>query len=95
MSYILVDPDSALTWEHDWSDWLDSVSPADTIASQQWSIEPLDGTSPETPTLTNDDTAIVTVSGMQAGKVYRLTERITTAGGLTDDRTIVLRCEER
>lgn len=95
MSYQLIDPDSRLDFQFNWTDWLESSSPAQVIDTRQWSIAPLNGTSPETPALTNDTTATVTVRGMQAGKVYRLTEHITTTAGLEDDRTIVLRCDNR
>jgi hypothetical protein len=36
---------------------------------------------------------VVKVSGLLPGHVYHLTERIQTAGGLTTDRTLVLRAE--
>lgn len=92
MSYVLADPDSVLNWSHDWAtDWL---AEGDTIASRQWSIMPLNGTSPETPTLTNDTADIVFVSGLQAGKVYHLTEHVVTTAGVEDERTIVLRCDD-
>lgn len=93
--YVLADPDSVLTWMHDWTAWLGSSSPPDTISSRQWSIAPLTVTSPETPALTNDTTATVTVSGLAAGRVYRLVEHIVTASGLEADRTIVIRCDDR
>lgn len=92
MAYRLVDPDSVLDWQHDWTD---SLAQGVSISSRQWSITPSNGTSPETPTLSGSTTATVTVSGLQAGKVYRLTEHIVTTNGLEDERTIVLRCDQR
>jgi hypothetical protein len=93
MSYLLVDPSSVLSWSFDWADWLDYSSPVDTIASRQWTIEPLYAGSPTMPTLTNATQEIVVAQGFLAGNIYRLTEQITSAGGLVDQRTIVLRCE--
>lgn len=94
MSYFLVDPQSVLTWSHDWSDFLDYASPADEIASRQWTITPdNDASSPTTPNLTNATQEIVTAQGFVAGKVYHLTEHITTTAGLQDERSIILRCE--
>lgn len=90
MAFHLVDPDSNLSFSHDWSGYLGA---GDTIASRQWSITPLNGTSPETPSLTDDTGSIVLVQGCMAGKVYHLTEHIVTSAGIEDDRTIILRCE--
>jgi hypothetical protein len=95
MVYLLVDPNSKLNFSFDWTDWLasgSSGSPTDTIASRQWSISPSGG-SPQ-PTLTGDTTDVVFVEGLEAGKIYALTEHVVTAAGIEDDRTIVLRCEE-
>lgn len=93
-NYLLVHPDSVLTWDHDWSDWLNYSSPVDTIASRQWTITPVAAGSPTAPVLTNATQAIVTARGFVAGRVYRLSEEITSEAGLVDSRTIVLRCEE-
>ena len=92
MTYRLMDPSSVLDWQHDWSSFL---AEGDSISSRQWSISPLNGTTPETPTLANDTTATVTVSGLEAGKVYRLVEHIVTANGIEAERSIVLRGEDR
>jgi hypothetical protein len=93
MSYLLIHPDSALTFSHDWTDWLDYGSPADEIVSRQWTIVTQDEGSPSTPVLTNSTQEIVMVESCLAGHVYRLSEHIVTAAGLEDTRTIVLRCE--
>lgn len=92
MAYRLVDPESVVDWQFDWSDWL---ADGDSILTHQWSITPLHGTSPETPTLTNETQASVTGAGLQAGKIYHLTDHITTAAGLEADRSIILRCDHR
>lgn len=89
--YQLIDPQSSLDFKHDWSDFL---ADGDSVASQQWTIAPLNDGSPTTPTLTNATAASVTVSGCEAGKVYHLTEHIVTAV-VEADRTIVIRCENR
>jgi hypothetical protein len=96
MPYILADPSSVLDFEHDWTtSWLDDTgSPTDTITSRQWSITPVHGDSPTAPVLVGDTSAVVFVSGMRAGYVYRLTEHIVTASAREDDRTIMIRCEQ-
>lgn len=82
MGYYLQDPDEKLDWQHDWSAWLGA---GDSIASRQWTI------SPTGPTLTNDTTAAVTVTGMTRGQVYRLAEKVTTANGIIGERSVVIR----
>lgn len=92
-AYRLVDPDSQLNWSFDWeTDWL---AAGEAITSRQWTIWPLNGTSPETPTLSGETGDTVAATGFQAGKVYHLTERVTTDAGNVDERTIVLRADQR
>jgi hypothetical protein len=83
------DPNSVLDYTVDWYDegWLG----IDTIATSTWIV----------PTgLTNiaesHTTKIATIwlSGGTAGTNYEVTNRITTAGGRTDDRTIVIECRQ-
>jgi hypothetical protein len=92
MPYVLCDPSSRLNFSHDW-ETLGWLADDDSIVSRQWTITPMTGTSPETPTLSNDTGEIVYVEGLVAGHVYRLTERVVTEAGVQDERTIVLRCE--
>jgi hypothetical protein len=91
MAYVLIDPNETLNFSHDWA--TDFLAQGETIASRQWLIGPLNGTTPETPTLVGDTTDTVFVQGCVLGRVYHLTERITTSAGVVADRTIVLRCE--
>jgi hypothetical protein len=90
MAYRLIDPEERLDFQHDWNDFLGS---GDSIVSRQWLVGPINETSPESPILTNATGAAVMIEGCLSGRVYHLTERITTAVGLRADRTIVLRCE--
>jgi hypothetical protein len=85
MAYTLADPSSKLDFSHDWTDWLVA---GETIVSRQWSIVPT------TATLTGATTNVVFVEGMVAGTVYHLTEQILTNGGVIDQKTIVIRCED-
>lgn len=90
MSYELQDPDEALTWSIDWTDWLVQ---GDSISSSSWEITPAG------PTI-NDlgESGGITsarVSGPTRGQVYRLTNAIVTALGDTAERSVVLRCEHR
>lgn len=83
MPYLLVRPGTKLDWAHDWSDWL---AEGDSIASRVWTIDP-------SATLDDETTAAVTVSGLTAGKVYVLTEAVTTAAGMIGKASITFRCD--
>lgn len=86
MTYKLMDPADRLDWTHDWSDFLGA---GDSIASRVWSIDPDDS-----PSLLSDATsATVIVSGLSAGQVYHLAEKITTAAGYIAERGLTIRCE--
>lgn len=82
------DPNAVLDYSVDWSRWLDG----DSIASSAWTVP----TGLAKVTETNTDTkAILWLSGGSAGQSYQVTNRITTTGGRTEDRTITIRVEER
>lgn len=75
------DPQAILDYSVDWSDWLG----ADTIATSTWSGD----TGITIDSNTNSTTvATVWLSGGAAGRSYKLINKIVTAGGRTDERTI-------
>ena len=82
------DPDAILDYTVDWSRWLGT----DTILTSQWTVPTglTEVSATNTPT-----SATVWLSGGTAGQSYPVTNRITTAGGRTEDRTITIRVEER
>ena len=98
MAYRLIGPGETLGFSMDWTSELESGSPADSIATSDWSIAPQDG-SPSRPALTDLEHAgavsSVTVCDATAGVVYRLTNRVTTAQGLIFERSITVRCDKR
>ncbi|WP_225784449.1 hypothetical protein [Xenophilus sp. Marseille-Q4582] len=84
------DPDAVLDYSQDWGPWLQNVS--DTIVSHEIVAE--DGLTVESSA--NDATTVTAwVSGGIAGKTQRLTFRVTTADGRTDDRSVFLKILER
>ena len=91
MAYILVGPTAKLDFEHSWTTWLGA---GDSITARVWTVTPSNPGSPSTPILTGPNSSSVIVEGLLPGMVYHVTETITTATGLRDQRTIVLRCEE-
>lgn len=84
------DPNAILDYSWDWGPWLDS----DTIATSVWIVEsPLtieSGTESNTTTTTE-----VFLAGGEHGNDYTITNRITTVGGRTDDRSFEIRVRNR
>lgn len=98
------DPDSVINLTLYWHEWLNG----DTISTSAWAVDnapespvtlavdsdsigTYTGQSPNLPTA--QTTAIV--SGGTAGYTYKLRNRVTTAGGLTGDDTILVRVWEK
>jgi hypothetical protein len=96
-SYIEHDPDATLDYTMDWSDWLSSGDPLDTVI---WRVSTITG-DPAPMTLGSNTTNTITgvstvlVSGGSAGNVYTLTCRITTDNGLIDERFFRLFAKNR
>ena len=82
------DPNAVLPYTIDWADWLGS----DTISSSTWTVA-----SGITEDSTSSTTTVATIllSGGTSGTSYSVTNRITTAAGLTEDRTIRIDVIER
>jgi hypothetical protein len=83
------DPDAVLNYVMDWSDWLDS---GETISTSTWTVDSGLTEDSETETTT---TATITLSGGTVGSRYRVTNRITTSGSQTDDRSFFVDVVER
>lgn len=95
------DPDAHLDYQLDWSRWL--IGDDDTISGSQWLIEDIDGgtcamlidTAPSfLPSFTSTTATCWLLSGT-SGHRYRLTNRITTAAGRIDDRSVTVNCSGR
>lgn len=93
MSFHLKDPGAVLDYAADWgAEYLDS----DAIASSEFSIAPIeDGGAAIVGTANDFKVATVTVAGGVAGHQYRVTNHVVLASGREDERTIVLRVEQR
>lgn len=92
MSVRLQDPGETRTYSNEWAaDLSTENSPAETVDTRQWTIDP-----DASPSLLEDAAAeTVTVSDLDAGTVYRLTEQVTTTEGRVLEKAIIIRCEER
>jgi len=88
MESFIKDPDAVLDYERDWTSWLNG----DTIASSQFIVP--DGITVDSNTNTDTHT-IVWLSGGTVGTKYRVTNRITTVGGRTDDRSFLINIKEK
>lgn len=77
------DPDAVLDYSVDWTDWLDG----DTISTSAWTVP-----SGITQTSASTTTLITTIwlSGGSGGRTYEIKNRIVTAAGRTEERTIRL-----
>ena len=85
-AFIVKDPQSTLDYSVDWSDWLVG---ADSISTSTWVLGTFTGdTAPIVKTAENTANGIATIylRGGTAGKIYRITNRIVTSSGLTDER---------
>lgn len=82
------DPNAVLDYTWDWEDWLDS----DTISSSSVTVQT--GLTADSDSNTTT-TATVWLSGGTPGEDYEVTNRIVTAGGRTEDRTIIIMVRER
>jgi len=83
------DPNAVLDYSRDWSEWL---ADGETITTSTW-VVPVgltQGVTDNTGTLTT-----VWLSGGTAGMSYRVTNRVVTTGGRTDERSFTILCEER
>lgn len=88
MKTFIKDPDAVIDYQVDWWAWLDE----DTISSSSWIVPA--GITKDSDSYT-DKAATIWLSGGTAGQSYELTNRITTAGGRTDDRTITITVKQK
>ena len=84
----LKDQNAILDYRIDWSLWLDG----DTISTSTWTLE--SGITKATDTFTDTITTIW-LSGGTLGTTYTVSNRITTANGRTEDRTIEVSVVDR
>lgn len=93
MSLFLKDPGASLDYAIDWTD---ALPPGGGLVSAEWSIAPA-----EPGGLSGDGgriegaRAILRLSGGVPGRVYRAACRAGFPDGSVDERTLVIRVEER
>jgi hypothetical protein len=83
------DPDAVLDYSVDWSKWL----AGDQIETSAWSVsDPALEATDESNTTTR---TTVWLSGGAVGQSYTVTNCITTTGGRTDERSLVIQVQDR
>jgi hypothetical protein len=82
------DPNAVLDYYVDWTRWLNG----DTIATSVWTVTAGLTVANDTHTTT---AATVWLSGGTVGETYKVTNRITTTGGRTEDRSFDVKIAER
>jgi hypothetical protein len=90
------DAEAILDYGFDWAEWL---TEGDAITSSAW-LDPIPTTDPALEYVEDSESSSSTatsirVAGGAAGVVYTLTNRIATANGLTDERSIQIAVEDR
>jgi hypothetical protein len=83
------DPDAVLDYRVDWSQWL---AAGETITVSTWVVPA--GITKNSDSLAGS-AATVWLSGGMAGTTYRVTNRITTNQGRTDDRSMTITVRDR
>ena len=79
------DPDAVLDFGFDWETWLDG----DTLKTSTWVVPT--GITKDSDLFTVVGIATIWLSGGTLREVYKVVNRITTVGGRTDDRTLVIK----
>lgn len=94
MSIFVKDPGSVLDHAVDWDA---GYLAGRQISQSTWQVQPAGG--PDALLAGDarivDGRAIITLSGGQAGTVYRVSNQVTLSDGSSDERTLVVRVEAR
>ena len=94
MTLLLKDPAAVLDYAIDWG--TEYLGEGDLLAQSDWSVEPVEaGGVSVAGSSFSDRLSTVQAGGGIAGRIYRVTNRVVTQSGRTDERSIVLRVEKR
>ena len=94
MTLLLKDPQAVLDYAIDWG--VDYLGEDDILTASAWSVDPDEAGGVQVVGSSAGDTiATAQVNGGIAGRIYRLSNRVTTLNGRTDERSIVIRVEKR
>ncbi len=92
MTIFLKDPGGVI--EHA-VDWDAGYLAGRTISQSSWQVVPVQSSLTLSGARLEGGRTAVTLSGGEAGCVYRVTNRVTLSDGSSDERTLLVRVEER
>lgn len=93
MTLTVKDPGARIDYEFDWGDaYLDGQA----IVASAWSVLPVEAGGLAVAASGHDFAkTVATLEGGIAGRVYRVTNRVTLTDGQIDERSLTVRMEER
>lgn len=93
MSMFLKDPDAVLEYAVDWAA---ALGGGVTLVASDWRVEPVEAGGVDVVSgQIAGEAAVARLGGGLAGHVYRLENRVTLSDGTMDERSLLLRVEER
>lgn len=92
MSIFPKDPGAEIDYTVDWSGGY--LSPDEDVIASEWQVQPAGGLFVASSLFTNKWTR-ANIGGGVVGRLYRLTNRITTSEGRSDERSLTIRVLER
>lgn len=93
MTMVAKDPGTRIDFEFDWAA---AYPDGQAVLASDWSAEPDEAGGVTVVAAAHDLTrATVTLAGGIAGRVYRVINRVTLSDGQIDERSAIVRVEER
>ena len=93
MTMIAKDPGTRIDYEFDWAA---AYPDGQAVLVSDWIVAPDEAGGVTAPAAAHDLTrTTVTLAGGIAGRVYRVTNRVTLSDGQIDERSVTMRVEER
>lgn len=92
MALYVKDPGARVEYQVDWA----LPAGAAGLAASEWRVEPAEADGVELVSAARvERTTAATVGGGIAGRVYRVTNRVSMTDGRAEERSLTLRVEER
>ncbi len=93
MTMMVKDPDSRIDFEFDWAV---AYPDGQAVIASAWTVVPDEAGGVTVAGAAHDlMRATATLAGGVAGRVYRVTNRVTLSDGQIDERSMTVRVEER
>ena len=92
---VVKDPESIEWYGFDWTLWLAEIGESVTIQTSTWSVSAASITADDAGIVVGGRMTQVRLSGGQVGARYQLTNHIVATDGSADDRSFLVRVEER